>query len=65
MSVMPVKKDSILITCPTCGHMVYGRLWRCPDCGASQYNKPGSGAKPPQESGSTTTAALRERLKNK
>jgi hypothetical protein len=45
--------------------MVYGRLWRCPDCGASEYNKPGSGAKPPQESGSTTTAALRERLKNK
>ena len=26
---------SVLITCPRCGHMVYGRLWRCPGCGGT------------------------------
>jgi hypothetical protein len=29
--------QSVLISCPTCGYMVYGRLWRCPGCGGSGY----------------------------
>ena len=28
---------SVLISCPRCGYMVYGRLWRCPGCGGSGY----------------------------
>ena len=27
--------QSVLIACPRCGYMVYGRLWRCPGCGGS------------------------------
>jgi len=63
---MTVKKNSILITCPKCGHMIYGRLWRCPECGALEnINKSRHDAEPRQESGRTTPASLRERLKNK
>lgn len=29
--------QSVLIACPKCGYMVYGRLWRCPGCGGSGY----------------------------
>ena len=27
--------QTVLIACPRCGYMVYGRLWRCPGCGGS------------------------------
>jgi hypothetical protein len=26
-------KNPLLITCPRCGYMIHGRLWRCPGCG--------------------------------
>jgi hypothetical protein len=29
---------SVLITCPKCGRMIAGRLWRCPECGGSETN---------------------------
>jgi hypothetical protein len=29
--------QSVLIACPKCGYMVYGRLWRCPGCGGSGF----------------------------
>jgi hypothetical protein len=32
--------DMLLITCPKCGYMVYGRLWRCPGCGGADNRKP-------------------------
>jgi len=28
-------KDLLLITCPSCGYLIYGRLWRCPGCGGA------------------------------
>jgi len=27
--------QTVLIACPRCGYMIYGRLWRCPGCGGS------------------------------
>ena len=27
--------QTVLIACPSCGYMVYGRLWRCPGCGGT------------------------------
>jgi lipopolysaccharide biosynthesis regulator YciM len=29
--------QAVLISCPRCGYMIYGRLWRCPGCGGSGY----------------------------
>jgi len=31
--------DMLLITCPKCGYMVYGRAWRCPGCGGAENRK--------------------------
>ena len=28
-----IMKNTLLITCPRCGHRINGRLWRCPGCG--------------------------------
>jgi len=28
----------VLITCPRCGYMINGRLWRCPGCGGADIN---------------------------
>jgi rubrerythrin len=30
----------LLITCPKCGYMIYGRTWRCPGCGGAGSHQP-------------------------
>ena len=57
-------KKSVHITCPKCGHMIKGRLWRCPECGgADNKHKPGKLKNPHQNPWSRIIAVLRARKK--
>jgi len=56
---MPILKDAVHITCPKCGYMVSGRLWRCPGCGGSDNDdEPGKVRESYQNIGSIIIAAL-------
>jgi len=61
---MPIMKDAVHITCPKCGYMVSGRLWRCPECGGSDNNgEPGKSREWYQNIGSMIIAALSTLMK--
>ena len=36
-----IMNDTLLITCPKCGHRINGRLWRCPQCGDTDTDHKG------------------------
>jgi predicted nucleic-acid-binding Zn-ribbon protein len=55
-------KKLVHITCPKCGHMINGRLWRCPECGGSDH-KSGKIKKSHQKFWSRIIAALSDRTK--
>jgi len=57
-------KKSVHITCPKCGHMIKGRLWRCPECGGSDSTREsGKSKKSRQSLWNRIVAALSTRKK--
>jgi transposase len=55
-------KKLVHITCPKCGHMIKGRLWRCPECGGSDnIRESGKSKKSRQGFWNRIIAALRTR----